>query len=85
MAMRYIETVLGKDPQRGAEGATASHAPHRSGTTEVDNRIIEEAFCEKCGVHRPCKSFARQTRSADEGQTIFYQCTICSSEWQQNS
>ncbi|KAH9598006.1 zinc finger protein [Trypanosoma melophagium] len=55
------------------------------GTTQVDNRVLEEAFCENCGVHRQCKVFARQTRSADEGQTIFYQCTKCHSEWQLNS
>ncbi|ORC91367.1 DNA-directed RNA polymerase [Trypanosoma theileri] len=55
------------------------------GITQVDNRVLEEAFCENCGVHRQCKVFARQTRSADEGQTIFYQCTKCQSEWQLNS
>lgn len=50
-----------------------------------DNRVIEEAFCEKCNMFRPCHTFAQQTRSADEGQTIFFQCTVCKSEWSQNS
>ncbi|RNE99267.1 DNA-directed RNA polymerase [Trypanosoma conorhini] len=55
------------------------------GNTHVDNRVLEEAFCDTCGVHRQCKVFARQIRSADEGQTIFYQCTKCNAEWQLNS
>ncbi|EAN90661.1 putative DNA-directed RNA polymerase I subunit [Trypanosoma cruzi] len=55
------------------------------GSTHVDNRVLEEAFCGTCGVHRQCKVFARQIRSADEGQTIFYQCITCNAEWQLNS
>ncbi|KEG08986.1 DNA-directed RNA polymerase [Trypanosoma grayi] len=66
---------------RAAEATTTATV----GTTHVDNRVLEEAFCESCGVHRHCKVFARQTRSADEGQTIFYQCTKCRAEWQLNS
>lgn len=64
-----------------------SEAQWRSaaGAVKVDNRVMEEAFCEVCGKHTQCLSYARQTRSADEGQTIFYQCTICKTEWQQNS
>nr|CCC95615.1 hypothetical protein, unlikely [Trypanosoma congolense IL3000] len=53
--------------------------------THTDNRVEEEVYCEKCAAHRRCKMFARQIRSADEGQTIFYQCTKCNSEWQLNS
>ena len=62
-----------------------SAGPSKDEQTSKDHRVIEEAFCEKCGTHRPCRSFARQTRSADEGQTIFFQCTICNSEWSHNS
>mmetsp|Transcript_38353 Transcript_38353/g.44679 ORF Transcript_38353/g.44679 Transcript_38353/m.44679 type:complete len:143 (+) Transcript_38353:191-619(+) len=54
-------------------------------TVDVDNRVIEEAFCDRCNAHRPCRTFARQTRSADEGQTIFLTCTVCKSEWSLNS
>ncbi|CAG9583961.1 RNA_polymerase_I_subunit_RPA12 [Leishmania major strain Friedlin] len=83
-AVEYIRQTLGDTSPFGTAPGAAGGAK-RAGITEVDNRIIEEAFCEMCGVHRPCKTFARQTRSADEGQTIFFQCTKCSSEWQQNS
>ncbi|KAG5490571.1 hypothetical protein JKF63_00691 [Porcisia hertigi] len=89
-AMEHIRQTLGDCAGAGAASSSAA-APgtagrfQRIGNTEVDNRIIEEAFCETCGVHTLCKTFARQTRSADEGQTIFFQCTKCGSEWQQNS
>ncbi|CCW61204.1 unnamed protein product [Phytomonas sp. EM1] len=73
----------------GTAGETVDGSPVQGkmqvGITEIDNRVIEEALCEGCGEHRPCKTFARQTRSADEGQTIFFQCTVCKLEWQQNS
>lgn len=73
MAAEAIEAVL------------ASLAPSVASQTAKDNRVIEEAFCERCNTHRPCRTFARQTRSADEGQTIFLTCTVCKSEWSLNS
>lgn len=82
-AVQKVASVCGDLDDCGAP--SSKQRTTRAGTTAVDNRVIEEAFCEQCGVHRSCKSFARQTRSADEGQTIFFQCTVCSSEWQQNS
>ncbi|KPI84149.1 putative DNA-directed RNA polymerase I subunit [Leptomonas seymouri] len=88
LAAQHIRDVLGDEPVCGATSSTAGAKggiTKRAGQMEVDNRVIEDAFCETCGVHRPCKTFARQTRSADEGQTIFFQCTKCGSEWQQNS
>lgn len=88
LATKYIQDtlgeVLGSSAAASSTGGKSAFAK-RAGQTEVDNRIIEDAFCETCGEHRPCKSFARQTRGADEGQTIFFQCTKCGSEWQQNS
>lgn len=51
----------------------------------LDNRVQEDAFCERCNAFRPCYTFAQQTRGADEGQTIFLTCTVCKSEWSQNS
>lgn len=63
----------------------AAEGPSQASQAGKDNRVIEEAFCERCNTHRPCKTFARQTRGADEGQTIFYCCTVCKSEWSHNS
>jgi DNA-directed RNA polymerase subunit M/transcription elongation factor TFIIS len=65
--------------------ALGSLSPSAASQTTKDNRVIEEAFCERCNTHRPCRTFARQTRSADEGQTIFLTCTVCKSEWSLNS
>ncbi|KPA81456.1 putative DNA-directed RNA polymerase I subunit [Leptomonas pyrrhocoris] len=88
LATQYLHDSLGDELVGGATSSKAGakgNVTKRAGQTEVDNRVIEDAFCETCGVHRPCKTFARQTRSADEGQTIFFQCSKCGSEWQQNS
>ncbi|CUG87905.1 transcription factor S-II-like protein, putative [Bodo saltans] len=63
----------------------SSLAPSAASQVAKDNRVIEESFCERCNTHRPCRTFARQTRSADEGQTIFLTCTVCKSEWSLNS
>eukprot|EP00758_Cryptobia_borreli_P006642 Tbor_TRINITY_DN5187_c4_g1::TRINITY_DN5187_c4_g1_i1::g.25587::m.25587/K03000/RPA12, ZNRD1; DNA-directed RNA polymerase I subunit RPA12 len=66
--------------------ATMDNGNEAIGTSKGnDNRVIEEAFCEKCNLFRPCHSYARQTRGADEGQTIFFECTVCKSEWTLNS
>jgi len=40
--------------------------------------------CEDCGG-TDISYTSKQTRSADEGQTIFYECVACKHCWQQNS
>ena len=56
-----------------------------SKSANVDQRATEETYCEKCKCTRECFVHAQQTRGADEGQTIFYECRTCKNEWSLNS
>lgn len=42
-----------------------------------------QIVCEKCG-HDEATVHQMQTRSADEGSTIFYTCTKCAHKWKIN-
>ena len=53
--------------------------------TDKDQRTTEDTYCEKCKKVTACYVYAQQTRGADEGQTIFYQCSECKAEWLLNS
>lgn len=68
---------------RATEALTT--AALQSGTETEDTRATEEAMCEKCKRQRKCYVFAQQTRGADEGQTIFYECSVCTHQWSLNS
>ena len=51
--------------------------PTQSKVTEpVETRSIVDRACPKCENSR-MSYFTQQTRSADEGQTVFYKCTSC--------
>jgi DNA-directed RNA polymerase I subunit RPA12 len=57
----------------------------KSGKETEDQRATEVAFCDKCKEMRKCFVYAQQTRGADEGQTIFFECSKCSNQWSLNS
>lgn len=44
---------------------------------------VDEA-CPKCG-HQGMEFYTLQLRSADEGQTVFYECTSCGYKYSQNN
>lgn len=44
---------------------------------------VDEA-CQKCN-HEWTYFYTMQMRSADEGQTVFYECPKCSHRWSQNN
>lgn len=63
---------------------------HRSGLLdvrrEINNLLYEREGLEGLGVCKKCKStklyrIGKQTRSADEGETVFFSCTQCGFEW----
>ena len=71
---------------RSAAQASGDSLKITIGTTAgKDSRVQEEAFCSQCNKFQLCFTYARQTRGADEGQTIFYECKVCKSEWSLNS
>lgn len=47
--------------------------------------LVEEGeiVCRKCGSRKISKR-SLQTRSGDEGATIFYHCVVCKSRWKQS-
>lgn len=74
---------LTRDGGLGA-GAAATIAASKQ---QKDTRQTEDCLCEKCGVVRKCFTHAAQIRGADEGQTIFYECShaACGHKWSLNS
>ena len=50
-----------------------------------DTRPTQEAFCKNCNTPRLCWYQTAQLRSADEGQTVMLQCTICQAKWREDT
>ena len=53
-------------------------------STETSKRTVINEICPECG-HEQLYFSTAQLRSADEGQTIFYECVKCHHRWQQNA
>lgn len=47
-------------------------------------RATVDEPCPKCG-HQGLEFYTLQLRSADEGQTVFYECPQCSYKYSQNN
>lgn len=52
-------------------------------TEEVQQRAVVHEECPKCS-HPSLEYYTRQLRSADEGQTVFYECPNCHHKFSQN-
>jgi DNA-directed RNA polymerase subunit M/transcription elongation factor TFIIS len=49
----------------------------------LDKEKKSMLVCFKCGPSGYVKTHSRQTRSADEGETTFAECTKCGNKWKQ--
>ncbi|GMH45183.1 hypothetical protein BSKO_13140 [Bryopsis sp. KO-2023] len=60
----------------------------KQSTLVDDSKGIERATvdepCPNCGYHQ-LEFYTLQLRSADEGQTVFYECTKCGHKYSQNN
>lgn len=58
-------------------------AESEQGNRDAENPIVDK-ICDKCG-HDQMSYACRQTRSADEGQTVFYTCLKCKNSIVENA
>jgi DNA-directed RNA polymerase I subunit RPA12 len=73
-AARYgLEPLVKSAARREAEAALATRT-----------RATVDEPCPRCG-HVGLEFYTLQLRSADEGQTVFYECPDCAHKWSQNN
>jgi DNA-directed RNA polymerase I subunit RPA12 len=68
-----LEPLVKSSEQLDEENALASRT-----------RATVDEDCPKCGNHG-LEFYTLQLRSADEGQTVFYECTKCGHKYSQNN
>eukprot|EP00800_Vazella_pourtalesii_P015854 TRINITY_DN4381_c0_g1_i1.p1 TRINITY_DN4381_c0_g1~~TRINITY_DN4381_c0_g1_i1.p1 ORF type:complete len:117 (-),score=19.69 TRINITY_DN4381_c0_g1_i1:58-408(-) len=68
--VKLLESVEEHSVHHCSDSTQAKLADMAESMSEVDR------VCSKCGNSR-MSYFTQQTRSADEGQTVFYKCTSC--------
>ena len=79
-----------RETPRWLEEAMQSSASGDAGgsVTEVTSRKAEratvDAECPKC-AHERASFYTMQLRSADECQTVFYECLKCEHTWRENN
>lgn len=72
-----MRALSGSDAGKGLAPVAAT--PARVG------RATEDAYCAKCQTTTSCFSYGVQSRGADEGQTMHYECTVCRAKWTLNT
>ena len=67
------------------DGSTAAPAANDGGDVEqTRHRATVDEPCPKCN-HPQLEFYTMQLRSADEGQTVFYECPNCGHKFSQNN
>eukprot|EP00892_Ulva_mutabilis_P007095 jgi/Ulvmu1/4758/UM020_0043.1 len=59
----------------------------QSGNLDAGKRVLQRddhVQCTEC-KHTGVDFYTKQLRSADEGQTVFYECPNCGNKWKENS
>ncbi|GAQ87008.1 RNA polymerase I transcription factor TFIIS subunit RPA12 [Klebsormidium nitens] len=92
--MESIEVVVRSTPEdfrrrygieplvKATHGNLGSETPSKDGRDRQRATVDED--CPSCG-HRELEYYTLQLRSADEGQTVFYECTKCHHKFAQNT
>ena len=63
---------------------TEARAEEEEATLHGRTRATVDEPCPKCGYEQ-LEFYTLQLRSADEGQTVFYECTSCGHKYSQNN
>lgn len=73
----------------GAAGSPSPHHHHHrkkmAGGDDRETRAIDDAYCQHCQKTTPCYGYGVQSRGADEGQTMHYECSVCRHKWTLNT
>ena len=70
---------------RGSSRPSAARlAALRASGGEKPKRAVVQEPCPQCG-NPEVEYYTMQMRSADEGETVFYECAECGHKWNQNN
>ena len=72
-----------RDPPAALQVVTKGRDEEEEERNQRHRATVDEA-CPKCG-HPQLEFYLMQLRSADEGQTVFYECSNCAHKFSQNN
>eukprot|EP01135_Chromosphaera_perkinsii_P007670 Nk52_evm1s926 gene=Nk52_evmTU1s926 len=82
----YIKSLKDKNKNKNKKGAIEGieHLLGEGQTRDITQRATIEEKCAGCGYHQ-MRFYTMQLRSADEGQTVFYECEKCGHNYSVNN
>lgn len=95
MSYSPIVVIVDVEPNEKGKKVKVRDAYEISSTLEdIETNILPKVLgigklksmmsCNKCGPGAYVRTHGRQTRSADEGETTFCECTKCGTKWRQS-